>query len=306
MPSGEVAPGLTAVQVLARAQVPSDIEVAAEDFLSVASAAIGFEAMLSLSARVQDLLRGGGVNGVVITHGTGTLEQTAYFLDVTLADEVPVVLTGAMRNPTLPSDDGPLNLLNAIHVAASPRSRGMGVLVVMNGRIHLARDVTKMHSMHTDAFQSPEFGPLGSVDERTVFYARRPFHRPPPVMPSRITARVERIPYGVDSGELLLRSALDANVDGLVVEAARFDPERLELLTAAMAQGISVVVANPYPTGRLHRDTYRHKGGESHLLELGFIYAGTTGLKARIKLAVLLSAGLSPQRIRELFHMEWE
>ena len=81
---------------------------------------------------------------------------------------------------------------------------------------------------------------------------------------------------------------------------------RLDLLTELMARGVTVVLANPYPGGRLHRDTYRHKGGEAHLLELGFIYAGTPALKARIKLAVLLSAGLGRDRIRELFHMEWQ
>ena len=81
---------------------------------------------------------------------------------------------------------------------------------------------------------------------------------------------------------------------------------RLDLLTELMARGVTVVLANPYPAGRLHRDTYRHRGGEAHLLELGFIYAGTPALKARIKLAVLLSAGLGRDRIRELFHMEWQ
>lgn len=307
LPSGEVAPGLTAGEIVARMpSVPSGVSVTSEDFMQIASGFIGFAEMLGIAKRVREISGAGSADGVIITHGTGTLEQTAYFLDVTLAGESPVVVTGAMRNPTLPSDDGPLNLLNALHVAASPDSRGLGVLVTMNGRIHAARDVMKVHSMHVDAFQSPEFGPIGSIDEQHVFYARRPFKRLPAVMPEQVTARVEWVPYAVDSGDLLLEAALGTRVDGLVVEGGRMGGHRLDLLTELMARGVTVVLANPYPAGRLHRDTYRHKGGEAHLLELGFIYAGTPALKARIKLAVLLSAGLGRDRIRELFHMEWQ
>jgi len=286
--------------------VPSGVSVTSEDFMQIASGFIGFAEMLGIAKRVREICGAGSADGVTITHGTGTLEQTAYFLDVTLSEESPVVVTGAMRNPTLPSDDGPLNLLNALHVAASPDSRGLGVLVTMNGRIHAARDVMKVHSMHVDAFQSPEFGPIGSIDEQHVFYARRPFKRLPAVMPEQVTARVEWVPYAVDTGDLLLEAALGTRVDGLVVEGGRMGGHRLDLLTELMARGVTVVLANPYPAGRLHRDTYRHKGGEAHLLELGFIYAGTPALKARIKLAVLLSAGLGRDRIRELFHMEWQ
>src|SRR5262249_39491435 len=144
--------------------------VTGEAFLEVPSGAIGFGDMLGLARRAKAALADPDAAGVVVTHGTATLEQTAYFLDVVLDEDRPVVLTGAMRNPTLPSDDGPLNLLNAVQVAACPRSRELGVLVVMNGFVHCARDVTKMSSSNVNAFQSPEFGPLGAVDEDYVFY----------------------------------------------------------------------------------------------------------------------------------------
>jgi L-asparaginase len=117
---------------------------------------------------------------------------------------------------------------------------------------------------------------------------------------------VERIPFRADPSELLLRAVVDAGVDGLVVEASRLSAAELALLTSAMDRGTAVVVANPYPTGRLPRNTYRHEGGEAHLLSLGMIFAGTTGLKARVKLTVLLSAGVARERLRDLFHAEWQ
>jgi L-asparaginase len=305
--SGTVAPALTPDQLLARIpDAAAYAHVTGEAFLEVPSSAIGLGDMLDLARRAKVALADPTVAGVVVTHGTATLEQTAYFLDVVLDEDRPVVLTGAMRNPTLPSDDGPLNLLNAVQVAACPRSRQLGVLVVMNGFVHCARDVAKMSSSNASAFQSPEFGPLGAVDEDYVYYARRPFRRIPGIMPEAVTARVERVPFAADASNLALRAAVEAGVDGLVVESGRLTPPQVELLTAALSRGVTVVVANPYHTGRLHRNTYRHEGAEAHLLTLGMIFTGTHALKARIKLAVLLSAGVSRDRIRELFHAEWQ
>jgi L-asparaginase len=305
--SGTVAPGLDPRDLLARIpDAGAAADLTEESFLEIPSSLMRFGDMLALARRAKQALAGAEVAGVVVTHGTGTLEQTAYFLDVALGEERPVVVTGAMRNPTLPSDDGPMNLLNAIRVAACPRSRGLGVLVVMNGVVHAARDATKCHSASTAAFQSPEFGPLGTVDEDYVFYARRLYRRFPPVMPAQMTARVERIPFVADSSDLFLRAAVEAGVEGLVVESGRLTPSQVEGLVDARRRGTVVVIANPYPTGRLHRDTYRHEGAEAHLLGLGMVFTGTSGLKARVKLAILLSAGLDAGQIRERFHAEWQ
>jgi L-asparaginase len=306
-PSGAVAPGVAPGDLLAR--IPSAADYAQFDvdpWLEVPSSAITFADMLALAGRIRDAFADPGLSGIVVAHGTATLEQTAYFLDVTLDVERPVVLTGAMRNPTLPSADGPVNLLNAVQVAACYRARGLGVLVVMNGTIHCARDVTKSHSANVAAFQSPEFGPLGAIDEDYVFFARRPFSRIRAVMPSAVTARVERIPFAADSSDVLLRAALVEGVDGVVVESGRLSEAQVALLAEAVAGGTAVVVANPYGGGRLHRNTYRHRGAEAHLLSLGMIFAGTSGLKARVKLTALLSAGLQRDEIRALFHAEWQ
>lgn len=305
-PTGEVAPGLEGDELLARVPAAGSVaRLSVERAFTAASAFIGFAEMLTLARRIDAVLRAGTADGVVVTHGTGALEQTAYFLDVTLGLDQAVVVTGAMRHPTLPGDDGPANLLDAIRVAASPLSRGLGVLVVMNGTIHAARDVAKVHASRVDAFQSPEFGPLGAIDEDRVYYARRPYRRLRAVLPAAMTARVERIPFGADASDLFLRTAVEAGVEGLVLEQGRLTPRQLDLVTQALDRGTTVVMCTPHGWGRLHLDTYRHRGGESHLLELGVIFAGTPALKARVKLAVLLSAGLRREEIRDLFHAEW-
>ncbi|HEY3247520.1 MAG TPA: asparaginase [bacterium] len=303
-PSGEVTPSLTARELLSRVPAIDNYALlSSEDFLQVSSRNIGFREMMALARRVEQVLSDRDVGGVVITHGTATLEHTAYFLDIVLGHDRPVVLTGAMRNPTLPSDDGPLNLLDAIQVAACDRSRGLGVLVVMHGFVYSARDVTKCHSTNIGAFQSPEFGPLGAVDGDHVFYARRPFLRYPAVTPKEITARVERIPNVLAAADL--PTALEKGIDGVVVEGVALVQRHPELFTGAVAQGVVIVVANPFLMGRLpRRMTSRGQGGESNLIDGGIVWAETSAVRAWIKLSIAMSAGLSKTQIRELFHSE--
>jgi L-asparaginase len=306
-PSGEITPGLTAKELLELVPTAGEhAHVTAEDFLQVGSGDIGLQQMLALSHRIDEVLTDPNVAGIVVTHGTSTLEQTAYLLDTSLHQDCPVVVTGAMRNPSLPSDDGPLNLLNSIQVAASPRSRGLGVLVVMNGFVHTAQEVTKLHSTHVGAFQSPEFGPLGYIDEDYVYYARRPFIRLPRIAPPAITARVRMIPFGLLDDDTLAQAAADPNLDGLVVERTMLNRPQVKHVTEAIAMGKSVVMATPFLAGRLPRGTYRREGTEAHLLSLGVAFSGTSALKARIKLALALSAGLSPVEICEAFQSEWQ
>jgi L-asparaginase len=303
--SGEVTLSLRAQELLDR--VPAAVNCAllsSEDFLQVSSEAIGFREMMALARRVEEVLTNAEIHGVVITHGTATLERTAYFLDIVLRHDRPVVLTGAMRNPTLPSADGPLNLLNAIQVAACHRSWGLGVLVVMHGFVFSARDVTKCHSTSTSAFRSPEFGPLGAIDEDYVFYARRPFLRQAALEVKEITARVEQLPQ-VTASELQVRAALETGAEGVVVEGMSLIRRHLELFTGAIAQGMAVVMANSFPMGRL-RHVASGGPGKSDLLDRGVVFAGTSALRAWIKLTIALSAKLSRTQVRDVFHSEWQ
>ncbi|HYF08310.1 MAG TPA: asparaginase, partial [Acetobacteraceae bacterium] len=118
-----------------------------------------------------------GLAGIVVTHGTASLEETAYFLSLTLKVSIPVVVLGAQRPATALSGDGPMNLLNAVRVAASPEARGLGVLVVMNDEIHAAREVTKTSTFRLQTFRTPDFGALGHADGDAIAFYRRPLRR---------------------------------------------------------------------------------------------------------------------------------
>ncbi len=168
-----LAHGVEAV-IQAVPQVHSIATISGEQLVNVSSQEIDNSVLLTLAKRVNDLLHSDSVDGVVITHGTDTMEETAYFLNLVVKSEKPVVLTGAMRPSTALSADGPLNLLNAVAVAASPKSHGMGVLMVLNGHIGAARHMVKTHTMGTDAFSGQEYGVIGSVVDGNVDFHAAP------------------------------------------------------------------------------------------------------------------------------------
>ena len=170
--------------VLAQAPLASIASITSEQFAQIDSSDLTDGLLLALARRVTELAADPEVDGVVITHGTDTLEESAYLLHLTVATPKPIVLVGSMRPPTALSPDGPMNIFAAVAVAASPAANGQGVLVVMNDEIHTARDVTKSSSLRVDAFESP-YGPLGSVtDGQPRFYraiaraVERPFAVP--------------------------------------------------------------------------------------------------------------------------------
>jgi L-asparaginase len=209
-----------------------------------------------LELRVNDLLSESDVAGVVITHGTDTLEETAFFLDLTVQSDKPVVLVGAQRSAMEPDSDGPRNMLNAVRVAVSPESVGKGVLVVMNGQINAARDVTKTNTLDPETFQTLSFGLLGVADVEKVRFYRSPTRRQTiPLRPEDRLPTVEIVTEYAGSDGRVIRALLDqGTVEGLVVAGVglgHVSSGSVAAIREARARGIPVVTSTRVLTGRV-------------------------------------------------------
>jgi L-asparaginase len=262
--------------------------------------------MIELSARVRETLARDEVDGVVITHGTDTLEETAYLLDLTVASDKPVVLVGAMRVISDIGWDGPANLLSAVRVAASDKARGLGVLVVLNDTVLAAAEAAKTHTESFDAFQSPNFGPLGVVDKGEVIIRRASTGREH-LDTSELAEPVWLIKMAAGTDSLLLDACINAGARGIVVEGlgrGNVPPDCVPSIKKAISLGIPVVLTSRCLRGRVF-ESYGYAGGGKQLRNLGVIFADyMSGHKARIKLMLALSLTTDPSEIRKSFESQ--
>jgi L-asparaginase len=266
-------------------------------------ASLSFGDLFSLAEAISAAV-GEGFAGAVVIQGTDTIEETAYLLDLLVASDAPVVVTGAMRNPSLAGPDGPANILAAIRVAASGLARGLGCVVVMNDQIHAARWVAKAHTASPAAFVSPGFGPLGHVAEGQVHIPVRLRERSPhfgPVPRREVRVGLVTIALG-DDGVLI--EALGEHVEGLVVAAfgAGHVPADTVTSLANLAARMPVVLASRTGAGPVHHHTYGFPGSETDLLARGLISAGYLApLKARLLLRLLIACGADRADFRRTF-----
>ena len=251
---------------------------------------------VALTRAVQDTLARPEVAGVVVSHGTDTLEETAWWLDLTIASDKPVVLIGAQRNASEPDFDGPRNLLNAVRIATDPASAGKGVVLAMNNQINAARDVTKTHTTNVETFQSGQWGLLGAVDPDRVVWARAPLRRQHVPVRSDDAAMppVEIVAmYGGADGRLV-KAAVDQGARGVVVQALGMGNMNQPMFAAikdAIGRGVPVVVASRVPEGRV-LPSYGFEGGGRTLADAGAVMADDLSpQKARILLMLLLQEG---------------
>lgn len=279
--------------------------VTGEQVVQIASENMTNEVWLKLASRVNALLATDDVDGIVITHGTDTLEETAYFLNLVVRSDKPVVLVGSMRPATALSADGPLNLYNAVIVAGSPAARGKGVLVSLNETVNAAREVTKTNTSAVETFRSPDLGILGYVqDGKAVFY-RQPTRRHTARSVFDVAAlkelpRVEIVYAYANVNRVMLDAAVAAGARGIVHagtgNGSLADPVKAGL-SEAQKKGILIVRSSRVGSGTVARN------GEANDDQLHFVASDTLNpQKARVLLMLALTRTTDPIAVQSLFY----
>ena len=267
-------------------------------FTNVPSPYITPELMLELAQLVRSKLQ--EYNGIVITHGTDTLEESAYFLDLLLDTNIPVVFTAAMRSGSELGLDGPRNIVGAVRVAIDDCSRGRGVLVVMNDEINCARDVVKTDSGKTDAFVTPSYGLLGIIDPDRIVYYRNSIIKDY-IPTENIDTSIDLIKCVAGMGTHHLEASINKGVKSIVLEAfGRGNIPRtiIPVVKEAIKKGILVIITSRTYTGRVLPE-YGYEGGGKNLQELGVIMGSDLkGTKMRLKLMLLFGKFNDPEKVR--------
>lgn len=292
---GKVSPSAKNPLLTALEKLNHPAELHQEAVLNVPSPHITQSHWQLLKTRIEKGVNEQGFDGVVITHGTDTLEETAYFLDLALNVNAPVALTGAMRSSNELGSDGLINLQSAILVALSPESQDKGVMVVMNDEIHNAKFVTKTHTTNVATFQTPTFGPCGLVAKNRVIYFQHldQYERYPIAKLEKTNVQLVKAYAGMDS--FLLEQLALSQCDGVVIEAlgaGNLPPTCLAGVAALLNADIPVILVSRAFNG-VTQDVYDYLGGGKQLKQQGVIFTtGLSGQKARIKLLVLLNQPL--------------
>jgi L-asparaginase len=298
-------PTLNGQEILAMApQITEFADVIVDDFGKFPGPQMSPGRVLSLARRISAAADGGAVDGVVVTHGTDTMEETAFLLDRLLDLEQPVVMLGSMKLASDPCRDGPANILSACRVAVHPESRNRGVMVVMSDSIHSADHVVKIHAESLDAFASPEVGPVGAVDRGQVIYFHPPYRsRLPKSTVGRLDKRVDIVRAYPGADGRLVAASLDAGAEGLVVEGLGRGNLTPELATAVIdaVDTIPVVLTTRCLKGRA-APMYGYVGGAAHLRNAGAIFSDLlAGNKARLLLMLLLEQGVDRATLQRVF-----
>ena len=242
------------------------------------------------------------VDAIVITHGTDTLEETAYLVDLRHQSPKPIAFVGALRNTSELSFDGPANLRAALRTVIEPDARGQGVFVVMNMLIHAASAATKTDTQALESFTSPVFGPLGLVDSDRVLFARA-VPRRAFIDTAHLVPEVELLVSYAGFDGRLLDAARQMGTRGLVIEGTgrgNVPPESLPAIDRCLAAGLPIVLSTRCPQGRV-LDTYAYPGSGYDLRKRGVLFAGALpGPKARVHLMLAMGATADPLELKAL------
>lgn len=263
--------------------------------------------MLELSQTINDKIENEGFEGVVVTHGTDSLEETAYFVDLTTNTDKPIVFVGAMKNSSELGWDGPVNLIAAVHTATSLEACNRGVLVVMNNEVHSASQVTKTNTHTLDTFKSCNFGPIGFVDNNKAYfyhnYTKRQY-----IPTEIIDSKVDLIKCACGMDDKLLKFCVDSGTHGLVIEGmgrGNIPPDMVSGVEYALGKGIPVILVSRCLMGKV-LDSYGYAGAGKELTQKGVILGDNLpGQKARIKLMISLGYTQNIQEIKDIFEKNY-
>lgn len=274
------------------------IDIVVDEFCKVSSFAMDLELSFSLARHISRRLQE-GFDGVVVTHGTDTMEESAFLADLVVPSENPVVFTGAQHPSDDPNPDGPQNIVDSIRLAASRLAVGLGTVICFDHEFHAARDVTKSHTSRTDTFFSAEHGKLGDVDGDRIVVHRRPLLRKT-YAPDRVASDIELVKLAMGANDRLLRFTAASGAKAIILEGfgrGNATPATSDAAIEIVKQGVPVIMTSRCQRGRV-KPVYGNGGGKT-LAEGGVIFAGDlSGQKARVLLSVLMGLGLSDEELR--------
>jgi len=260
----------------------------------------------ALTKAVEETLKRPEVAGVVVSHGTDTLEETAFWLDTTVKSDKPVILIGAQRNASSSDFDGPRNLLNAVRIAVDEQAKGKGAMLAMNNQINAARYVTKTHTANVETFQSGSYGLIGEVYADKVVIDRAPLRRQHIPIVATEMPRVDIVAMYGGADDRMLRSAVDQGAKGIVVQAlgmGNVNMPMFEGIKYALSKGVPAVISTRVHNGRVMAN-YGFEGGGKTLADAGAVMAGDlTPQKSRILLMLLLQQGKTGKDIQAAFDL---
>lgn len=284
-------------------QAKEAAEIVVHDFGKYPGPHMTPELMLKLSKCIKVELQKENYAGVIVTHGTDTLEETAYLLDLTIKTSIPVVLIGSMKNSSAADWDGPRNLMDAVSICLNKNCRDLGVLVCLNGEINAASEVTKIFTDEVDTFSSLDFGALGFVQNGRVILNRLP-RKLEHIETSEINTNVDLLTVYAGMDEKFFRLSADSGAEGLVVEAlgvGNVPPAAFEGIKYVVEKKIPVILVSRCPAGET-LDIYSYPGAGKWLHKIGVIFSDyLNGQKARIKLMLALGKTTDYGELKKLF-----
>ena len=300
---GAAIPTLTGSQILSMvSNIDKLAEIEVIEYAEIPGPHMTIDRLMEIRSLIQDLVKRNDISGVIITHGTDSLEETAYFLDLTINTPKPVVVVGAMRNSSELGYDGPSNLAAAVCTAISPLAMNKGVLVVLNNEVNLAMEVTKTNTLSLNTFQSP-YGPIGTIDTNDLI-VHRDIVTKQFINTNIIENNVYLIKSYLDMDDSLINCAVNAGAKGIVIEAmgrGNLPPKTLAGVKYALKNNVVVVIVSRCPSGRV-MESYGYEGGGKDLTSMGVVLGGElNGQKARLKLMVALGYTDDIDEIRNIF-----